>query len=241
MSDALAAYWNFFTSFNIRKSREFSAALNYPHVRISPRRRPAVVPSLDAHAEGMTWQPFIDTGWDHTVGREPTLLHSGDNCAHVIGGWTRFTTDEKPILTNHVCYIVTKGVDGWGIQSRFGVDGDAGDANFATAVRVVEQYVDAVIAGNWQAAAVLANYPVLRIGVGHVSEATAPDEYADSLALGAPAEITGREVRAVQGGANGVNVAVEFEVTGGGRGQALLCVTNQDGHWGIQGRSIIDP
>ena len=240
MSDALDAYWNFFDAFNTRDPREFSAALNYPHVRISPRRRPVVVPTLDAHAARQTWQPFIDTGWDHTVGQQPTVLHDGDDRAHIIGGWTRYTAEDEPILKNYVCYVATKGPDGWGIQSRFGVDDDASDANFTTAVEIVERYVDAVSASDWQAAAALATYPTFRIDVGQVNEFSAPDEYAEALASRSPVEITQREVRAVQGGANGVNVAVDFNVTGGGTGHALVCVTDRDGQWGIQGRSIIE-
>ena len=47
-----------------------------------------------------------------------------------------------------------------------------------------------------------------------------------------------RATEAIQGGDNGVNVAVEFE-SPNGSGNALLCVTALDGEWGIQGRSII--
>ena len=241
MSNALDAYWNFFTSFNTRDPREFSAALNYPHVRISPRRRPVVVATLDEHAARQTWQPFIDAGWDHTVGQQPTLLHDGDDRAHIIGGWTRYTAEDEHILTNYVCYIATNGPDGWGIQSRFGIDGDPSEANFTTAIEVVERYLDAVGAGDWQAAATLVNYPTFRIDVGQVTEFSAPDEYAEALASRSPVEITQREVRAVLGGANGVNVAVDFSVAGGATGHALACVTEQDGRWGIQGRSIIEP
>ena len=175
MSKPLDSYWNFFTTFNTRNPQTFSSALRYPHVRISPRRTPVVVPTLEAHAQRQTWQPFIDTGWDHTVGMKPIVLHESEDRAHIVGGWTRFTADEKPILTNHVCYIVTNTAEGWGVQSRFGVDGDASEENYAVAVDLVDRYFDALVARQWRTAAASCRYPTFRIGVGEIGRwETAP-------------------------------------------------------------------
>ena len=59
---AVGAYWAFFEGFNSRDAQRFSSALNYPHVRFSPRRTPAVVPTLAAHAAAMSWDGDAGAG-----------------------------------------------------------------------------------------------------------------------------------------------------------------------------------
>ena len=51
--------------------------------------------------------------------------------------------------------------------------------------------------------------------------------------------LTEQRARAVQGGPHAVNVALEVALDGGDETQdALFMVTERDGRWGIQGRSI---
>lgn len=125
---ALDAYWRFFETFNTRDAYAFSSAMSYPHVRVSWAREPVVLADQEAHALSVSWDAFIRSGWDHTVGADPELVGSSDNKAHISGGWTRFTASDKPILVNRVCYIATRIEGRWGIQSRFGTDpGNDGD------------------------------------------------------------------------------------------------------------------
>ena len=119
----------------------------------------------------------------------------------------------------------------------FGVDGDATDTHYDAAETLVKRYMEALSAGDWQRAADLCRYPTFSIGVGEVGETSDAASFARELAVRAPAAIEARSIQAVQGGENGVNVAVDFELSGRG-GHALLCVTAADGQWGIQGRSI---
>jgi len=104
---ALDAYWRFFASFNSRDGETFSGALNYPHVRVSSRGTPAVVPTLADHAATATWDRVLATGWDHTNGHEPRVVHESPDRAHVVGGWTRVDADGGNVLMNRVTYIVT--------------------------------------------------------------------------------------------------------------------------------------
>ena len=162
---AIAAYWNFFESFNSRDGQAFSAALNYPHVRVSSRGTPAIVPSLDDHAASMSWQRVLATGWDHTNGHEPELLHEAEDRAHIVGGWTRVDAQDKAVLVNRVTYIVTRTDAGWGIQCRFGTDAGTAqssgetEAAHARAVALVEDYIDAYNDRDWQQCASLMATP----------------------------------------------------------------------------------
>ncbi|MCY4127947.1 MAG: hypothetical protein OXG15_01765 [Gammaproteobacteria bacterium] len=119
---ALDAYWRFFETFNTRDAYSFSSAMSYPHVRVSWARQPVVLADHEAHALSVSWDAFIRSGWDHTVGADPELIGSSDSKAHISGGWTRFTASDEPILVNRVCYIATRAEGRWGIQSRFGTD-----------------------------------------------------------------------------------------------------------------------
>ena len=100
-------YWRFFEGTNSRDSRRVTDALNYPHVRISARGNPNVVPHRQTHAGKMSFDPLIATGWDHTVGMEPEVLHVAPRKVHIKGGWTRYDRDDRPIMTNRVTYIAT--------------------------------------------------------------------------------------------------------------------------------------
>ena len=118
----IEAYWNFFKSFNTRDAHQFSAALHYPHVRVSWRRDPRIVADAEAHALAQSWDQFIKTGWDHTEGAEPKVIQESPDKVHVEGGWTRMNAKNEPILSNRVVYIITR-IDGsWGIQARYGID-----------------------------------------------------------------------------------------------------------------------
>ncbi|MEJ2130370.1 MAG: hypothetical protein P8Y95_01800 [Gammaproteobacteria bacterium] len=192
---ALEAYGRFFTNFNTRDATTFAAALHFPHVRVSPRRAPVIIDDAETHAARQSWQPFIETGWDHTTGTPGEVLHAGPDKVHVLGGWTRYTKDEQPILSNTVAYIVTNVGGRWGIQSRFGIDQgtDAGDETQASAIEAVEAFVNAYNARNWVACAEHMNYPTLQIDPGRVGQWTSADEFAEALARGEPSPAAAHE------------------------------------------------
>ena len=121
-NSALAAYWNFFEQFNTRDPHSFASAMNYPHTRLSWAQQPDIFHDAEAFALSLDWQRFIETGWDHTIGTEPTLIHAGPRTAFIRGGWIRETKSGAAILRNHVTYIATQIDSIWGIQARFGID-----------------------------------------------------------------------------------------------------------------------
>ena len=247
---ALGAYRDFFKSFNTRDPQTFSAALNYPHVRVSSRGQPAIVPTLAEHAAGASWDRFLATGWDHTEGHAPQVVHECDDRAHIVGGWTRVDANGGNVLMNRVCYIVTHTPAGWGIQCRFGTDGgsvnESGetDGRHAAAVALVQEYVDAYNNRDWARCASLFVTPHFKIDVGMVREWTRQEELRAAFQDGPWHFVTETSVRAVQGGERSVAVAVDGVLDGGDRAvKGLLFVVNKPGGkdgWGIQARSIIE-
>lgn len=102
------------------------------------------------------------------------------------------------------------------------------------------RYLDAWDAKHFAACADLCNYSLIEVDPGSVRSLDAAAEFAAALAARAWAGAIERDIRAVQVGGSAANVAVEVTLAGGRREQALFLVTNRDGHWGIQGRSIIE-
>ena len=243
---AISAYWNFFESFNSRDVHAFSAALNYPHVRVSSRGTPSVVATPEQHAAAMSWQRVLATGWHHTNGHDPEVIHESGDCVHIVGGWTRVDANDQPVLINRVAYIVTRTDAGWGIQCRFGSDaGDSGtsgesDANNAAAVTLVEDYADAYSDRDWARCVEYMLTPHFKIDVGMVREWASRDALQTALREGPWHFVTETSARAVQGGRNSVTVALDGLLDGGDRTvKALFFVVNKGDGWGIQARSIV--
>jgi hypothetical protein len=242
-TEALAAYYRFFEGFNSRTPESWAAGLNFPHVRVSPNGTPSIVPSAAAHARNMSWEAVQASGWDHSVGAQPTVLHVSADCVHVIGGWSRYTRDNKLIMTNHVTYVITRmqvdGRDHWGMQSRFGADPGPGgltDVHAEIAVGTAERFVAGWLAGKADTGA--ANLPFIRVVPGQATrldDAAALVEHLRTRpAAGAQPAPRGRSVQA---GPRAVNVAFGSDDAPGLR--ALLLVTSRDGHWGVQAMSVL--
>ena len=231
----LDAYWAFFTNFNTRDPRKFSAALNYPHVRLSPRRPPGVVASLDDHAAAMSWDRFIADGWDHTDGVEPVVLQAGTERAHIRGGWTRFTADGEPILTNYVTYITTKLESGWGIQSRFGIDGGVAGVD-EPILACMNTFIETLAAGDPVATASMMHCPNVRVGVGRVDSMPDGAAIVESLKADPLPALSDASCSIVYGGVDAATVMVDAQADGGSF-HGLFFLSRVDERWGVQARS----
>ena len=248
-TSALAVYWRFFEGTNSRDSRQVTDALNYPHVRISARSDPNIVRHRQTHAGNMSFDPLISTGWDHTVGMEPEVLHVSPRKVHIKGGWTRYDPDGKPIMTNMVTYVATL-VDGrWGLQSRFGTDTDLFwgkpkdrpveldvdlDDNASKAENVVASALDLVGVDN-PGAARYCHYPFLVIHPGRVESIPGGDALLQHLPASKPRI---PDVEAIQAGATGANVTFRATVNAR-RVEGVFLVKVEDSRWGIKGGSFI--
>ena len=243
---ALDAYWNFFRAFNSRDVGQFSAALNYPHVRVSPSATPEIVTTSAVHAADVSWQSTLAAGWHRIIGHEPAVVHQSDDRAHIVGGWARADENEDPALANPVSYVATRTGDGWGIQSRFAIDAGDGaakprDDRPAQAVALVEDYVDAYNDRDWALCAALMATPHFKIDVGMVREWQDEDGLRRAFEDGPWHFVTELSARAVQGGEHSVAVALDGALDGGDRAVLGLffCLDRGDG-LRIQARSIIE-
>jgi hypothetical protein len=249
-AEAIAAYWRFFEGTNSRDPVQVTNALNYPHVRISARGKPGIAWERAAHADKMTFDAMLETGWDHTVGAEPRVLHVSDDKVHIQGGWTRYNSVDEPIMSNEVCYIVTRVDDTWGMQSRFGTDselfwGKPADgpprpavdfaANSAAAEAVVRAALTATGRDN-QAAAAHFHYPHLMVFPGNIEIIESDSDMPEFLPA-VPADHC--QLAAIQVGATGANVM--FSAAYGERlASGLLMVKVDNGRWGIKGTSVME-
>lgn len=225
---ALRAYRNFFEGFNTRDPHEFSMALHYPHVRMSWRRPPAIVPDPEAHALNLSWDWLIEQGWDHTNGADPQVIHTSADKWHISGGWTRVREDDSAILTNYVTYIVTRIDELWGIQCRYGTDSEIGDqaGSVDDSWRVVEQFKSSIsrgqIDGVWKTCG-----PVV-----HIIEVGAVRRVGTMEALPLK-EIATANIEHIHSGSHSSTFAVTGSIN-----SALLYLTNENG-WKIQAISWV--
>ena len=171
----LEAYFNFFTSFNTRDAWQFSSALHYPHVRLTWRSEPVIYADTEAHALRTSWDRFIEAGWDHTEGMEPTVIHSSNDKHHIQGGWNRIKPNGETLLTNRVTYVVTKIDEIWGIQCRYGTDPKPqyeAILEVSAAADVARDWINAQTKGDIERAQSDCDDIIYEIGVGAVSKIT---------------------------------------------------------------------
>ena len=245
-ASAVAAYWRFFESFNSRDARRFSAAFHYPHARVSPRRQPVVVPNAAAHVAALSWDEVLAAGWDHSEGHEPEVLHLADDRAHIVGGWTHMNANGGNVLANRVTYVVTRIAGCWGIQCRFGDDGEGAERSGETndqqerAVALVEDYIDAYNDRHWARCANLLVTPHFQVDVGLVRQWADREQVWKALRDAPWHFVTPISTRAAQGGDDSVVVASEGLIDGGEHiVRGVFFVVRRGEDWGIQARSFI--
>ena len=240
---AVGAYWRFFEAFNSRDAVQFSAALHYPHVRVSPKGTPAIVDTAAAHAAQTSWDAVVASGWDHTEGDEPRVLHAAADKVHIVGGWTRVDAQGKTVGVNRVVYIATHVGAGWGMQSRFatGAGADAqDDSHHQLALAVVEEYMDAYNDRHWARCGNLLFTPHFQVDVGMVREWQDRDTLWRMLRDSPWHFVTPLSTEVLAGGDDCAVVAFEGMLDGGDiTVKAVFFVARRQGNWGIQARSVI--
>ncbi len=218
-------------------------------MRISARGKANVIHDRERQTRNMSFDKMLETGWDYTVGAEPEVLHAAPDKVHLQGGWTRYDSDDRPIMSNSVTYIVTL-VDGrWGMQSRFGTDTNLFwgrpkdrpvepavnlDHNARNAVQLVESVMKLSTIDDLSSVASI-HYPLLLVEPGDVVSVADPQALRAYLPSAAP-PVT--QVDAIQSGATGVNVS--FRASHGDcRVEGVCMVKVEAGRWGIKGASVI--
>lgn len=226
----LAAYWRFFELFNTRDAYSFASAMSYPHIRVSWARPPTLLADLEAHALTLSWDAFIQSGWNHTKGSEPELIATTTDKAHIKGGWTRYTEANEPLLSNEVCYIATN-IDGhWGIQSRFGTDpgkrtNSNQDVQENDALNQVETFLLGAVNENQSVVSTAMGDECFVIGVGSV-ERIKRDSVSASFGMATP------QLNVIHRGPHSITVLAQD-----GEREALIYAVLIDGCWLVKAGS----
>lgn len=115
---AMTALDEFMTQFNARDDVAWAKTLNYPHVRIAGGDV-RVWQDAEEYTAYMDFDRFIaQTGWDHSVWDERTIVQSGKDKVHIAVQFSRYDKDDKKIATYESLYVVTNRDGHWGTQAR---------------------------------------------------------------------------------------------------------------------------
>lgn len=239
----LAAVDRFIETWNSRDAGLWASSLNYPHVRPGAQGPINVADTAEIYASRMDYSRVIATGWDHSEWDYRHVLQTSGNKIHVAGQWSRYNAAGEIIHTNPIVYVVTHNDGEWGIQSRFAADYAGEDADTTAlegrAMKLLQDFVTNYNSNRQQAAAELLNYPHFSIGVGELQRHDAAADFQ----LQARA-ITIQQMHVVQAGRLSANLALDLGITDGENDrayQAVMNITDRDGHLGIQAWSLLDP
>ena len=238
-------YYGFFEADAAQDADAWAAVMTYPHVRVAASGRFFIAETPEDYMAiaKRDWTERVKTGWVRSRGREPVRLHETSNRVLMVGGWTRFNKRGEPILHNRVTYILTRHVDSWHIQARFGLgaydgsdDSEAANQAAAAACRIVWQYYDALANDDSAACADLCRYPLIDVSFGEVTRIEDGAELERYLSR-QKTQFSNLDISAAQAGPAGVNVAVTTEYSSGGGEQTLILVGRREGTWEIGGVS----
>ena len=236
------AYRGFFRADNAKNAPAWAAVMSYPHVRVSATGGTVRFESPKAYVDAADWTSREATGWVRSEGVAPRRLHEFSDKVHLLGGWTRFNAEGKPILENSVTYILTKIEGSWGIQARFGVDSFTAFDVEKTAVaaeEIAKRFVENVSEAKLNACAKLCRLPLTVVHIGNVITALTESEVVRLLEDYTGRGITLKRAKAVQTGAAGAIVEVVTEFSDGEEETGIVVVGKQDEQWLIAGTSKI--
>ena len=237
------AYFGFFEADAAQDGDAWGAVMSYPHVRVAASGEVLYFETARDYADAANWTSRVATGWVRTRGREPVRLHESADRVLLLGGWTRFNSDDEPILWNRVTYILTKPGDSWGIQARFALgayDGGDDEARSSLAAEaatgLVGRYYDALANGDGDACAGLCRFPMIDVGVGEATRIESGIELAQQVSQ-QTTQFSNLNITAAQSGPGGVNVAVTADYASGGGERTIVVVGRKSDTWRIAGIS----
>lgn len=118
-SNGTTAVRAFIDAFNAQDHQALAASLNYPHVRLANGRFMEVASAAEYASLSGNLEPRLRAeGWDHTVIRTMSVVHSGENKEHIALTIDRCDATGRVYNSFDTLWIATL-VDGhWGIQFR---------------------------------------------------------------------------------------------------------------------------
>ena len=245
-----AAYFGFFRADRARDKEAWAAVNSYPHVRITPTTRlegmdakstSFFVETPEEYAAEADWTSREATGWVETIGREPVRFHESSRKVHLLGGWTRYDKNGKPIRSNRVAYIMTKPQDSWGIQARFSVQAFEGPRDLVgdNCANIIEQFIEAAKQGDYVNRLKLCRFPFIIVDVGHVSIIKNDLEMQQYWEKDQNRKIKASVTQSLQTSSSGAIVSSAVAFDDGEKQSHLYLVGKLDDHWSIAGVSSI--
>lgn len=250
----LAALDYFQDTWNTRDVAVWSRSLHFPHVRPSAGQF-SVYPTAAEYIEGSrnVFKNVLALGWHRSQWENRRILHISADKMHIAGEYARYRENGEQISTQQVTYIVTRQIDRWAIQARFGTgkvdSGEAAEPGSGPAREAVERYFEELNTLDPQALAATLHFPHVRLGASGLEFWRDEEEFLSGTGPGRQRtwRLTALEsIEPLQVGATGANFAIRFaRVNSSGEAlstyDAVFLVTRRDSKWAVQARSTFAP
>ena len=251
---ALQAHDRFMETWNTRDPLVWASSLNYPHVRPSSTPRFDLFDSAEDYAANTDFKQTLATGWRYSRWHSREVLQVGQDKVHIAGRWIRFDENDNPTISSLVTYVITNRDGHWGLQSRFGAgqfsdDSAVVSATAAQATAAVAAYFAAFNSHDPQRLADAIHIPHVRIAGIDVEYWQTPEDFMNGTEPGRQRtwqESRFENLKVVQASANSANVTLRYTLLGAegselSEYEALFLVTQRDGEWKVQARSVMGP
>ncbi|MEX2131544.1 MAG: hypothetical protein WD772_08650 [Pseudohongiellaceae bacterium] len=251
---ALQAHDLFMETWNTRDSFIWAGSLNYPHVRPSSNPSFDLFMTREDYASNTDFNQTLATGWRYSRWHSREVMQVGKDKVHIAGRWVRFNEQNEPTISSLVTYVITNRDGHWGLQSRFGAGQFTDDravvaATTAAARDAVESFFAAFNSHDPQRLASAIHIPHVRISGIDVEYWETLQDFMNGTEPGRQrtwAETRFENLRVIQASANSANVTLRYQRVGAdgtelSEYEALFLVTQRDGEWKVQARSVMGP
>lgn len=215
--------------------------MSYPHVRVAAPGRIEYFQTADEFASSASWSEREATGWVRTEGIEPRVFHSARDKLHLAGGWVRYNAEDEPILSNRVVYVLSKVQGFWGVQARFAC---GATATWKETVNeeprnVVNRFLQFLKGGDVRACAGLIRFPFIFVGTRTVRRFASENSFMESLRPFNLIRVDIDELKSIQNGQQGANVALSLARNDGRPNHAVFLSVRQDEDYRLAAISLI--
>ena len=220
------AYWEFFRADRDKDANAWAAVMHYPHVRVAATGRTELFQNSDEYAGQATWTEREATGWVRTEGIEPSRIYESEDLVILNAGWTRMNANDEPILENRVVYVLSLIENSWGVQARFacGAMPRWHATDDAKPAELVSRFLSATCRHRLDDIVRTVQFPLVQVEVGKVEQFETPAELTQFLTL-FPAQNDGIiDVKAIQNGPIGANVAATWCLESGQVAQGVFLI-----------------
>ena len=116
---AIAVVREFVDAFNAQDHHRLAHVLNYPHIRLANDRFARIESAADFEAGSRSHESTLrQTGWDHTVIKHLSVVHSSPTKVHLAITNDRVRSDGSLVVSFDTFWIATLQDGHWGIQFR---------------------------------------------------------------------------------------------------------------------------